>query len=195
MKKGSRQFGAIVLGVSTGGVDALKRLLPALPASFPLPLLVVIHLARESDDGLALLLDTYSAVRVKEADEGEPLQPGVVYFAPANYHLLVEKDKRVALSTDPPVHFARPSVDVLFESAAAAYGRALIGIVLTGAANDGAAGLARIKRAGGYTIVQDPDDAEMDSMPLSALELSQPDAVVTLAQLPELLQRLATGQE
>jgi two-component system chemotaxis response regulator CheB len=195
MKTGGRQFQAIVLGVSTGGVEALKRLLPALPATFPLPLLAVIHLARESDDGLAQLLDTFSAVRVKEADEGESLQPGVVYFAPANYHLLVEKDKRLALSTDPPVHFARPSIDVLFESAAAAFGRALIGIVLTGAANDGAAGLARIKRAGGYAIVQDPDDAEMDSMPRSALELTRPDAVVRLAELADLLLSLAAGTE
>lgn len=188
------RFRAVVLGVSMGGVDALQRVLPALPPDFPLPLLVVIHLSPGSGDGLARLLDSLSALRVKEADEGELPQPGSVYLAPAGYHLLVERDGRLALSADAPVSFARPSVDVLFESAAACYGSALAGAVLTGAGADGADGLAHIARLGGYTIVQDPADASMDLMPRAALARlapGSPNAIATLARLPLLLQRLA----
>lgn len=191
------RFRAIVLGVSMGGVEALQRVLPALPAEFPLPLLVVIHISPGSGDSLARLLDSISALRVKEADEGELPQPGAVYLAPAGYHLLVERDGRLALSADAPVSFARPSVDVLFESAAACYGSALAGVVLTGAGADGADGLARIAQLGGYTIVQDPADALMDLMPRAALARlagqasGTPNAIATLARLPLLLQRLA----
>ncbi|MES2263894.1 MAG: chemotaxis protein CheB [Pseudomonadota bacterium] len=186
-----RRFRAVALGVSMGGVDALKRLLSALPADFSLPLLIVIHLAAGAGDGLARLLDGLSALHVKEADEGEPALPGVAYLAPANYHLLVETDGRLSLSTDPPVNFARPSVDVLFESAAACYGAQLIGVVLTGAGGDGAPGLERIGALGGYTIVQDPDDAVMDAMPRNALARTAADRIATLAELPALLLALA----
>ncbi len=186
-----RAFRAIALGVSMGGVDALKRLLPALPGDFALPLLIVIHIAAGSDDALARLLDGQSAIRVKEADEGELIAPAVAYLAPANYHLLVEPDARLALSTDAPVNWARPSVDVLFESAAACFGAALIGVVLTGAGGDGAPGLARIAQLGGYTIVQNPLDAVMDAMPASALARVTPDRVCTLGELPALLCQLA----
>ncbi|KQV85350.1 hypothetical protein ASD15_30415 [Massilia sp. Root351] len=188
------RFRAIVLGVSLGGVDALQRLLPALPADFALPLLVVIHVSPGSGDGLARLLDSMAALRVKEADENELPQRGTVYLAPAGYHLLVERDGRLSLSADAPVSFARPSVDVLFESAAACFGSALAGVVLTGAGADGADGLAHIARLGGYTIVQDPADAVMDLMPraaLARLSPGTPNAIATLARLPLLLQRLA----
>jgi two-component system chemotaxis response regulator CheB len=177
-----------------GGVDALQRVLPALPPDFPLPLLVVIHLSPGAGDSLARLLDSGAALRVKEADEGELPQPGCAYLAPAGYHLLVERDGRLALSADAPVRFARPSVDVLFESAAACYGCALAGAVLTGAGADGADGLACIARLGGYTIVQDPADAAMALMPRAALARlapATPNAIATLANLPLLLQRLA----
>lgn len=185
------RFRAVVLGVSTGGVDALKRLLTPLSANFPLPLLVVIHMGAGSGDGLARLLNELMTIEVKEADEGEVIRPGTVYLAPANYHLLLEPNGQLALSTDPLVNFARPSIDVLFESAAASYGPALIGVILTGAANDGALGLAHIQEWGGYTIVQNPLDAVMGAMPNSALELLQPDQIVTLNELPALLVQLA----
>ncbi|CAN7671775.1 chemotaxis protein CheB [Pseudoduganella sp. LjRoot289] len=204
MKQHRLRYRAVVLGVSMGGVDALKRVLPLLPAAFPLPLLVVIHVSPGSGDGLARLLDTLCQLRVKEADEGDLPQAGTVYMAPANYHLLVERDGSLGLSTDPPVSFARPSVDVLFESAAACHGKALVGVVLTGAGADGAAGIARVARLGGYTVVQDPADAQMDLMPRAALarlcHLSPsaqigPNAIATLEQLPLLLQRLAGLEE
>ncbi|MBY0241515.1 MAG: chemotaxis protein CheB [Burkholderiaceae bacterium] len=185
------RYRAVAIGVSTGGVDALKRVLPALPAGFPLPVLVVIHIAQGSGDGLARLLDAASQLRVKEADEGELLQAGAAYLAPPGYHLLVERDGRLALTLEAPVSFARPSADVLFESASACYGAALVGVVLTGAGADGAGGLERIGAAGGYTIVQDPDSAAMASMPRAALARRAPDRVVTLDELPALLRQLA----
>ncbi|MES2047432.1 MAG: chemotaxis protein CheB [Pseudomonadota bacterium] len=183
--KNGKRFRAVVLGVSTGGVDALKRLLPALPAAYSLPVLVVIHMAPGSGDGLAKLLDELAEIHVKEADEGEFIKAGVVYLAPANYHLLLESNGQLALSIDTVVNFARPAIDVLFESAAASFGSALIGVILTGAANDGARGLERIRQLGGYTIVQDPADALMDSMPRNAL--AHADRVVRLDELPALL--------
>lgn len=195
MKKNSdRQFKAVVIGVSTGGVKALKILLGALPADFPIPILIVSHIAPDSDDGLAMLLDTFCAIRVKEADEQETIAPGTAYLAPANYHLLAERGGNLALSVDPPVNFARPSVDVLFESAAEAYGAELIGVILTGAGNDGGNGLLKIRRCGGIPIVQDPADAEMDSMPKSALQLLHANHVVRLTEIPSLLLRL-TGDD
>jgi two-component system chemotaxis response regulator CheB len=194
MKKSSdRTFRAVAIGVSTGGVAALKFLLGALPADFPVPVLVVTHITPDSDDSLALLLDTLCSIRVKEADDQETITPGTVYMAPANYHLLVERSGNLALSIDPPVNFARPSVDILFESAAEAYGPALIGVILTGAGSDGSKGLLKIKNCSGLVIVQDPVDAEMASMPQSALQLLNADHVVGLIEIPGLLMRCVEG--
>lgn len=192
-KSGGRSFKAVAVGVSTGGVAALKLLLGALPASFPVPVLIVTHLAPGSDDGLAVLLDTYSPLRVKEADDQELIQAGMAYIAPANYHLLVGRDFRLALSIDPPVNFARPSVDVLFETAAEAYGAGLIGVQLTGAGFDGSKGLLKVRKNKGVVIIQDPADAECDAMPRSALQLQKPDHLKTLKQIPALLTRLVYG--
>ncbi|MDD2272042.1 MAG: chemotaxis protein CheB [Desulfuromonadaceae bacterium] len=186
-KNSGKPFKAVVIGVSTGGVTALKILLGALPVCFSLPIMIVSHIAPDSDDGLAVLLDTLCAIRVKEADEQENIVPGTAYLAPANYHLLVERGGTLALSVDQPVNFARPSVDVLFESAAEAYGAELIGIILTGAGIDGSHGLLKIKDSGGFTIVQDPVDAVMDSMPRHALQLLQADHVAPLTEIPALL--------
>ncbi|MFZ4855406.1 MAG: chemotaxis protein CheB [Desulfuromonadaceae bacterium] len=189
-KNSCRQFKALAIGVSTGGVVALKYLLGALPADLPLPVLIVTHITPDSADGMAVLLNTLCSIRVKEADERESITSGTAYLAPANYHLLVERGGTLALSIDPPVNYARPSVNVLFESAAAAYGPRLIGVILTGAGSDGSKGLLKIKNCGGITIVQDPADAEMDSMPKSALQLLQADYIVPLKELPDLLIRL-----
>lgn len=188
------KYKAVVIGVSTGGVAALKLLLGALPTDFPVPVLVTTHITPDADDGLAVLLNTLSAIRVKEADEQETALPGTVYLAPANYHLLVERTGNLALSIDPPVNFARPSVDVLFDSAAEIYGPALIGVIMTGAGNDGSKGLLNIQERGGLTIVQDPADAEMDSMPKSALQLLNADYVVPLNEISGLLVRLVEGK-
>jgi two-component system chemotaxis response regulator CheB len=191
MKKSStRHIKAVVIGVSTGGVVALKSLLGALPADFPVPVLIVSHIKPDSDDCLARLLNTLCTIRVKEADERETIAPGTVYLAPANYHLLVEKGGNLALSVDPIVNYARPSVDVLFDTAAEVFGPALIGIILTGAGNDGSKGLLKIRNRGGVTIIQDPDDADMASMPASAQQLQNADHVVKLKEIPDLLMSL-----
>lgn len=183
----------IVIGVSAGGFNALKRLLGALPAAFPLPLIIVQHQRPGHEGQLAVQLDRVSPLRVKEADPGEELRPATAYLAPANYHLLIERDGTVALSVDQQVCYARPSVDVLFQSAALAYGSAVIGVVLTGANHDGSAGLQAIKEHGGIAIVQDPDDAEVSQMPLSALRSVAADHIVPLDRLPGLLCALAAG--
>ncbi len=188
------RFRAVAIGVSSGGVQALSSLLGALPASFPLPILIVQHIGPDAGDGLARLLDAHSPLHVKEADENDTPQPGHVYLAPPNYHLLVETDGQLSFSADPPVSYARPSIDVLFESAAEAFGPALIGIVLTGANHDGSRGLARIKELGGLVIVQDPADAEAPQMPAAALAATTVDHVVPLTAIAALLSTLAAGQ-
>lgn len=188
------RFRAVVAGVSTGGVEALKLMLGGLPTDFPLPVMVVAHISPEADNGLALLLDDLCRIRVKEAVELEEATAGTVYLAPPNYHLLVERNATLSLSVDPPVRFARPSVDVLFESAAVAFGPALIGVVMTGAGSDGSTGLKLIKEAGGVTVVQDPVTAEADPMPSSAIKKVSPDHIVPLADIAPLLIRLATSQ-
>lgn len=184
-------YRAVALGVSSGGLQALSLLLGRLPADFALPVLIVQHLGADAGDGFARLLDQRCAVRVKEADEGEVIRPGTVYLAPPNYHLLVENGGVLALSIDPPVSYARPSIDVLFESAAMAFGPELIGIVLTGANSDGSRGLRTIKQYGGLTVVQDPAEADAAPMPLAALAASPVDHVLTLDQIADLLRELA----
>lgn len=160
---------AIVVGASAGAVEALSRLLPALPADYPLPLLIVVHIPPDRDNALVALLRQRSRLAVVEAEDKAPIAPGTAYFAPADYHLLVETDRTMALSADELVLYSRPSIDVLFESAAQAYGPALAGVVLTGANEDGARGLAAIAEAGGLALVQDPDEASARTMPDAAL--------------------------
>ena len=192
-KKGSEKwrpdaFSAVVIGVSAGGLKALSTLLPMLPKPFPLPVLVVQHRLADSDDFLATSLDRICAVRVKEAKEKEKLKAGCVYLAPANYHLLVERDETLSLSIDDRENYSRPSVDVLFESAAYVWSSRLIGIVLTGANADGARGAALIKERGGTVIVQDPATAERPEMPQAA-KISA-DYVLTIQKIGELLKTL-----
>ncbi|MBS0445045.1 MAG: chemotaxis protein CheB [Proteobacteria bacterium] len=182
--------GAIVLGASAGGVEALSVLLPALPGDLALPVFVVLHLPR---DRPSLLVDIFApkcAVRVVEAEDQTPIAPGTVYIAPPDYHLLVDAGPRLALSVDDPIHYSRPSIDVLFESAADVYREHLLGIILTGGNEDGAAGLDAVRRAGGMTVVQQPEEAYASLMPASALERGAVDHVWTLARLAEAMRCL-----
>ncbi len=193
--KPEKKYHAVVIGASAGGVVAVKTLLQALPEKFPLPILIVQHISPETGRGMEQLLRKFAALSVKEADEQDEIKPGTVYLAPPNYHLLVEPDLTVSLSAEEPVSYARPSIDLLFESAAIAYGPALIGVILTGANMDGRNGLKTIKEMGGLAIIQDPSDAEIDSMPLAALAAVKPDYIVKLADLAGLLIKLAGVQE
>lgn len=161
---------AVAIGASAGAVQALLAILPALPARFSLPILVVVHVPPDRDNALAPLLQSKCRIAVKEAEDKEPIEGGAIYLAPSDYHLLVETQRTLALSTDELVNYSRPSIDALFESAADAYGSELVGVILTGANHDGAAGLKAVKDAGGVAIVEDPTGAYATAMPLAALE-------------------------
>lgn len=184
---GERSFEAVVLGSSAGGIETLTEILSALPGDLPQAVLVVQHVPPDMDPSLAGYLGRHCRLPVDEAQDKENIEPGRVYIAPPNYHLLVERPGWLALSVDPKVNHSRPSIDVLFESAARAYGPRLAGVILTGANNDGAAGLAAVKRAGGFCAVQDPGDAQYMDMPLAALAACVPDAVLPASGLAELL--------
>ena len=161
---------AVVIGASAGGVQALSWILTALPPQFASPIHIVLHVPQRNDNPLVDLLRARCLLEVKEAEDKEMLQHGTVYFAPPGYHMLIEKDLSIALSSDEPVNFSRPAIDVLFETAADALGQDVTAIILTGANHDGARGLRAIGAAGGTTIVQNPSTAEMPTMPLAALE-------------------------
>ncbi|HEX3343613.1 MAG TPA: chemotaxis protein CheB [Polyangiaceae bacterium] len=163
-----RAVQAVVIGGSAGSVSALGEILPGLPERFP-AVLVVVHLPPSQPSLLAELYAPRCAMRVREAEPFDPIERGTVYIAPADYHLLVERDARCALSVGPAVNFSRPSIDVLFESAADAFGPGLVGVVLTGASGDGARGLSAIHARGGRALVEDPETAEVNAMPRAAL--------------------------
>ena len=166
----------VVIGTSWGGLHALRRVLGGLPAAFDLPVVVVQHRHRDSDHLLVQLLQDHTSLKVHEIEDKTELEAGGVYVAPAEYHVLVEVG-HLALSTEEPVRYSRPSIDVTFESAADAYGARTVGVIMTGANDDGARGLKRIADRGGATIVQDPATAESGVMPAAALKLV-PDARV-----------------
>lgn len=160
---------AVVIGASAGGVQALSQVLPVLPADLPVPVLVVVHIPPRRDNALVDLFARKCRLAVKEAEDKEPLARGTIYFAPPDYHLLIEAGRTIALSSDEAVNHSRPAIDVLFESAADVFGSGLAGIVMTGANHDGARGLSALFEAGGQCIVQDPATAEVATMPEAAL--------------------------
>ncbi|HEY0490201.1 MAG TPA: chemotaxis protein CheB [Telluria sp.] len=182
-----RDIRAVVIAGSAGGVDALLHLLPRLPKGYSLPVIVMLHVPEHRESRLAELFSSRLALSASEAfDKGE-ICPGTVYFAGSGYHLSVEKDFRFSLSCEAPVHFARPAIDVLMESAAEAYGPHLAAVLLTGANHDGAAGMRAIKQAGGLTIVQDPKEAQVATMPEQAIKMQAPDFVLALPDIGDLL--------
>ncbi len=190
---------AIVIGASAGGVEALMALLPALPPDLPAAVFVVLHLPRDRDSLLVDIFRPRCALRVLEAQDKDAVTKGSVYFAPPDYHLLVDRDAQgrpqLALSVDEAVNYSRPSIDVLFESAADVYRARLMGIVLTGGNQDGAAGLEAVRRAGGITVVQDPQTAQVSLMPASALARGPVDFVLSLGDMAGLMNMLHDGDD
>lgn len=180
-------FDAVVIGTSAGGVEALLSLLGKLPADFPCPVMIVIHLPSDRPSNFAPVLNARCAVEVKEAEDKETIQRGTVYIAPANYHLLVEPQHYLSLSCDEPVYYSRPAIDLLFESAAYAFGKRLLGIVLTGASEDGAKGAQTIKACGGGIWVQDPAEAVAKIMPSAAIDQAGADCIFPISILAERL--------
>ncbi|MYM29086.1 chemotaxis protein CheB [Duganella sp. CY15W] len=182
-----RQIEAVVIGASAGGVGALLRLLPGLPADYGCAVVAVLHVPEGRQSQLAGVFQQRMDMPVYEAMDKQELSSGTLYFAGSGYHLSVERDRSFSLSCEAPVHFARPAIDYLMESAADAYGPALVGILLTGANQDGAAGMAAIGRAGGLTVVQDPAEAEVPTMPQEAIRRRRPDLVLSLDEIHTLL--------
>lgn len=187
MGKASSLPSAVVIGASAGGLKALSDILPHLPTDFPLPVMVVIHIPPDKPSLIPSLFQDRCDLVVSEAEDKEMIQPGHIYFAAPDYHLLVEKEGCLSLSADEEVLYSRPSIDLLFESAADAYGVGLIGIILSGANEDGAAGLRRIVSEGGRALVQAPETAMSQAMPEaalsacpSALKLSPPELLAEL---------------
>ena len=173
----------IVIGGSAGAITALGKLLSVFPAQFPLPIVVAIHLHPLQDRYYLQHFSERSNLKIKEAEEKETILPDCVYFAPPNYHLLIEDDLTLSLSIDSKVNFSRPSIDVLFESAVDACAPKLIGVILTGANEDGAQGLRAIKQKGGIAIVQDPKTAESPYMPQAALNATPVDYVLSIEEI------------
>jgi two-component system chemotaxis response regulator CheB len=182
----SHSAAVVVIGTSLGGLAALRVLLAKVPRNYPVPVVIAQHRVKASDEMLVRLLGAGTALPVREPDDKDLIEPGVVWVAPSDYHLLIEGG-RFALSTDAPVNYARPSIDVLFESAAECYGPGALGLLLTGANDDGARGCDRIKKSGGSVWVQDPAEAESAAMPAAAIAATKVDRIMRLAQLADAL--------
>ncbi len=168
----------------------MSKILSGLPVEFKLPIIIVLHRLKNVESELPRLIAKYTHLPVKEIDEKEQILPGYVYIAPANYHVLVEEDKTFSLDVSELVHYSRPSLDVSFKSAAQVYKNKLIGVILTGANRDGSEGLGEIKNKGGLTIVQDPAEAEVDTMPKAAIKNTQVDHILTLEGIKNMLIKL-----
>jgi two-component system chemotaxis response regulator CheB len=182
----------VVIGASLGGLHALQTILASLPAEFSLPIVIVQHREAGTYEILQEVLQRHSLLPVRDAEDQEAIKPGHVYLAPADYHLLLEPGY-ITLSTGEPVNYARPAVDVLFESAADSYGEQTVGVILTGLNHDGARGLAAIKQRGGLAIVQDPATAEAPDMPKAALVATPVDRILPLAAIGPFLRTLGSS--
>jgi len=186
-------YDALVVGVSTGGINALRKIVPFLSVRLRLPVIVVQHLHPEGGNYPVRALRGLSALRVKEAEDGEIAVPGHVYIAPPGKHLLVKNGGMLTFFRGRPVNFARPSIDLLFAAASRVYGERLMGLILTGANKDGSLGLKRVGERGGLTLVQEPGTAEADSMPRSALRAARVDHVLTLENIAPFINAVAGG--
>ncbi len=183
-------YEAIVIGVSSGGMNAMKIMFALLPKEFNTPIIIVQHINARSDGEWIKRLNEQNNLHIKEADEKEMIEAKTIYIAPPNYHLMIEKNKTFSLTIGERVNYARPSIDVLFESAADVYKTNLIGIILTGSNSDGTNGIKRIKEYGGLAIVQDPETAESPYMPTSAIAAIQPDYILSLEKIIEVLLKI-----
>jgi two-component system chemotaxis response regulator CheB len=183
-------FPIVTIGSSLGGLAACRKVLWALPAGFPAAVLIAQHRQADGDSLLASLLSNEGGLQASEPDDKQVIVPGHVYVAPANYHMLVERGgQNIALSTEPPVRYALPSIDVLFESVAASFGVRAVAVVLTGASDDGAHGAQAVKKAGGRVIVQTPASAESPVAPSATLARIEPDALLDIEDIAVLLRR------
>lgn len=187
-------YRAVVIGTSFGGLEALNTILPELRKDFPIPVVVVLHIGEHSNDYFISQLNGVCELKVKEAEANEPILPGFIYFAPPAYHLQIEDNFTFSLSAEKKLNFSRPSIDVLFETAAWTYKNQLIGIILTGANSDGANGMKTIKQFGGKTIIQNPCHAISPIMPRFALKIADPDLKLNLEEIAGYLNELVLSK-
>ena len=190
IEKQANRYSLVVIGVSWGGVSALRNIFSHLSTDFSLPIIIVQHISKDFNVNEKSYWEKYCKIPAKEAEDKEKIKEGHIYFAPPNYHVIVERDMRLSLDASEPVNYARPSVDVLFESAALALSNKIVAIILTGANNDGADGLKAIKESGGLTIVQNPNSAECSDMPGAALDATDVDHVLELDEIGPFLMAL-----
>lgn len=190
MRKRNKYIEAVVIGASAGGLNALQNICRNLNKSFSKPIIIVQHIHAHSDGFMAWHLNSISPLKVKEAEDKEKLEKGVIYVAPANYHIMIDNDGTISLTTDERVNYSRPSIDILFESASDAYKDEVVGVILTGANGDGTAGMNSIKESGGITVIQDPKTAEVSIMPESVLRQVKVDQVLSLEKISEFLNNL-----
>ena len=190
LKEATHKYQLIAIGCSMGGMAAMEQIFGVLPAQFPVPIVVAQHRYRTSGEALPNFLRRHSKLNVVDADDKQWIKPGNVYLAPADYHLMVDDGGELSLSVDAAVAYSRPSIDVLFESAADAYREGLVGVVLTGANADGARGAHRIKQRGGFVVVQDPETAESPKMPQSAIAAARVDRILPLNRIGPFLVEL-----
>jgi two-component system chemotaxis response regulator CheB len=183
---------AIVIGASAGAVEALFSVLSGLPQNYSIPIMVVVHLPPDKKSVIAELLQAKCEMDVHEAMDKEPIKPGTIYFAPPDYHMLVESGKFLSLSTEEPVLFSRPAIDVLFETAADVYGKNLLGIILSGASSDGANGLKMIMEEGGRVIVQNPKGAYATPMPEAAIAACPDAEIMSLKEIANYIYMMGT---
>lgn len=177
----------IAIGGSWGGLQASLAILSGLPAGFRIPIILVLHRLRNYESDLAGVLKNKIRLEVKEIEEKEKIKPGFVYVAPSNYHVLIEKDQTFSLDVSEYENFSRPSIDVTFTSIAEVFGAGTAGILLSGASKDGSKGIKSIREKGGLPIVQDPQEAEVATMPASALSLVPDCGILTLKRIQEYL--------
>ncbi|GAB3700277.1 chemotaxis protein CheB [Spirosoma flavus] len=177
----------LLIGGSTGSIEVLIQLLPALKAPLSFALVLVVHRKNTADSTLVNLLSLKTAIPLQEVDDKDPILPGTIYLAPADYHLLIEKDMTFSLDDSEKINYSRPSIDVTFESAADVFGPSLIGILLSGANTDGTAGLNAIKKAGGVTVVQKPETAQVAFMPQQAIEGAPIDWVLDVREMEKFM--------
>jgi two-component system, chemotaxis family, protein-glutamate methylesterase/glutaminase len=181
------KFEAVVIGTSAGGLYALTSIFGCLPAEFRLPVVVVQHRSKDERNLLEEVLSQKCKIKIRQADEKETLKGSMVYFAPPDYHLLIERNRSFSLTCDPKVNYSRPSIDVLFETAAIVYKKSLLAIILTGANHDGASGIRMVKKYGGTTIAEHPDTAQFPAMPKAAIDTGRIDHVLHLEEIKQFL--------
>lgn len=183
-------FKAVVIGCSAGGLGALKKILDGLPETYPVPIIVIQHRSSDQTELLEEVLRYKCRIAIRQANEKEKLRSGFVYIAPPAYHLLIESDETFSLTSDMRVRHSMPSIDVTFESAAEVFGPKIVGIIMTGASNDGSDGIKAIKKSGGITIAQDPGEAQFPFMPQSAISTRHVDFILSTDAIGKFLKNL-----